>query len=558
MFISAKRHEREIKATASAGNLWTEALLSHVSQGIFFLDVKNRLLPPISHSLSTYFGRRDFSQLSFEKLLRPMIDEAKLAEACAQLAELRAAAERGDAPLIKPLQSVDVRLARPDGGFDLARYQFEFFKVNLAEQPDAWMVVVTNQTAAAAQLADWAAASAAAAAAAGTGTAKMPTVEDLRPQLDDLHNQLRIQTEILRSVMQSGRMRFAASVQRSGAAMKAINAILKKPARDEAAFRHKLEEISTEAAHIRREAMTLQLAGLETAARQFEESLQELRNRVSLSGNDFLPLAIQLDQLFGQFALLRSLTQSAAQIKPKPKPDLEATRPAEGRVTENGTQIIAPKFPIEPPDHEASLPGTVSNAPAGTLESTLAALTEHIANEQKKAVALECRGLHKVPAVYQSAVKNVAIQFIRNAVMHGVEEPQEREEAGKPAIALLLLQFGALPDGTYELRFQDDGRGVDPVNARRIAVEKRLITSEAAERLRDRQAIKLIFQDGFTTLPSAPNQPLHGAGLSLVRRYVHDAGGKVALASEPGRETRFKVSLPALAKSAASEEAQVA
>jgi aspartyl/asparaginyl beta-hydroxylase (cupin superfamily) len=62
-------------------------------------------------------------------------------------------------------------------------------------------------------------------------------------------------------------MRFAASVQRSGAAMKAINAILKKPARDEAAFRHKLEEISAEAAHIRREAMTLHLAGLETAAR---------------------------------------------------------------------------------------------------------------------------------------------------------------------------------------------------------------------------------------------------------------------------------------------------
>ena len=127
-----------------------------------------------------------------------------------------------------------------------------------------------------------------------------------------------------------------------------------------------------------------------------------------------------------------------------------------------------------------------------------------------------------------------------------------------PAIALLLLQFSALPDGTFELRFQDDGRGIDPVNARRIAVEKRLITSEAAARLRDRQAIKLIFHDGFTTLPSAPNQPLHGAGLSLVRRYVHDAGGKVALASEPGSETRFKVSLPALAKSASSNEAQVA
>ncbi|HMD74675.1 MAG TPA: ATP-binding protein [Steroidobacteraceae bacterium] len=548
MFISAKRHEREIKATVEAVNLWSEALLKHVSQGIFFLDVKNRILPPISHSLSKYFGRRDFSQMTFEKLLRPMLEEAVLNEACAQLAEMRAAAERGETAIKAPLQSVAVRLARSDGGFDTARYQFEFFKVDLPEQHDAWMVCVTDRTAAHAQPA----------AAQTSATAQLPAIEDLRPQLDELHGQLRIQAEILRSVMQTGRMRFAASVQRSGAAMKAINAILKKPARDEAAFRHKLEEISAEAAHIRREATTLQLAGLETAARLFEESLQELRNRESLSGNDFLPLAIQLDALFGQFALLRSLTHSAAQAKPKPKPDLEATRPAPGQVTDNGTQIIAPKFTPDGTEHESSLPGSGSSAAAGTLENTLAALTEHIANEQRKAVALECRGLHKVPSVYQSAVKNVAIQFIRNAVIHGVEEPDEREEAGKPAIALLLLQFSALPDGTFELRFQDDGRGVDPVNARRVAVEKRLITSEAAERLRDRQAIKLIFQDGFTTLPSAPNQPLHGAGLSLVRRYVHDAGGKVALASDPGRETRFKVSLPALVKTASSDQAQVA
>jgi hypothetical protein len=118
MFISAKRHEREIQATLSAGNRWTEAVLSHVSQGIFFIDVKNRLLPSVSQSLSTLFRRRDFAQLTFEKLLRPVIDEQTLTDACAQLAELRAAAERGELSIIAPLQSVEVRLLRADGGFD--------------------------------------------------------------------------------------------------------------------------------------------------------------------------------------------------------------------------------------------------------------------------------------------------------------------------------------------------------------------------------------------------------------------------------------------------------
>ena len=65
-------------------------------------------------------------------------------------------------------------------------------------------------------------------------------------------------------------------------------------------------------------------------------------------------------------------------------------------------------------------------------------------------------------------------------------------------------------------------------------------------RLRDREAIKLIFKSGYSTLSNAPGEPAHGSGLSLVRRYVHEAGGKIALASLLGHETRFKMSLPPL------------
>ena len=71
-------------------------------------------------------------------------------------------------------------------------------------------------------------------------------------------------------------------------------------------------------------------------------------------------------------------------------------------------------------------------APAGSLESTLAALTDLVAQEHHKTVVLECSGLQLVPPRYQATIKNVAIQLIRNAVMHGVETPAERAGAGKP------------------------------------------------------------------------------------------------------------------------------
>jgi chemotaxis protein histidine kinase CheA len=176
-------------------------------------------------------------------------------------------------------------------------------------------------------------------------------------------------------------------------------------------------------------------------------------------------------------------------------------------------------------------------------------MAEHIALENHKNVVLKCIGLGRVPTAYLAPIKNVAIQLIRNSLIHGIEAPTERALAGKPPVGSLELRFNALPDGNFELRFADDGRGIDAAIVRRTAVERQLMSSDAVERLRDRQAIKLIFKDGFTTLPASKDGPGHGSGLSFVRRYVQDAGGKVSLASELGCETRFKVTLPAVEKS---------
>ena len=64
-----------------------------------------------------------------------------------------------------------------------------------------------------------------------------------------------------------------------------------------------------------------------------------------------------------------------------------------------------------------------------------------------------------------------------------------------------------------------------------------------------------VFKSGFTTMADTQGEPKHGTGMSLVSRYVHEAGGKIALASIQGQETRFKVTLPALATAG---DAQVA
>ena len=85
---------------------------------------------------------------------------------------------------------------------------------------------------------------------------------------------------------------------------------------------------------------------------------------------------------------------------------------------------------------------------------------------------------------------------------------------------------------------------------RATAIARGVIAGEERRGCAIGEAIKLIFKSAYSTLESAPGETPHGTGLSLVRRYVHEAGGKIALASLIGHETRFKFTLPALADAA--------
>ena len=510
MFISVKRHEREKQDLIGANNRLVDAILKSSAQGMFLLDAKDNVLPPVSASLATLFRRQDFTNLSIEKLIAPLVTAKTLSAARAFVARLLDAEAPVDPAASNPLQDVEVRLAKPDGTFEAAHYSFEFHPVD--SPPCSWLVRVTDITA---------------------------RVQQHR-ELEDLRTHVLTQGEILRGVLQGGGARFGAFLHRTDTALKTINGVLKKPAREAAAFRSKLEETLDEVDRVRRDAASLSLTGLEAAARLLEDSLQELRSRGELSGSDFLPLAVKLDQLYGQFALLRSLCSQAG-----PVAESDTAAP-ESRMTQNGTQIIeAPKFLAEMAQ-KAAAPKAHRTAQAGSLESTLMALTELVAQEHDKKVVLDCAGMQLVPSRYQATIKNVAIQLIRNAVMHGVELAVARTAVGKPAHGTLRLEFRAMPDRSFELHFQDDGGGLDPDKVRTTAVARGLLTADAAMRLRDRQAIKLIFKSGYTTLPTGPGEAPHGSGMSLVRRYVHEAGGKIALATLLGHETRFKLTLPAL------------
>jgi len=502
MFISFKRQAREKQTLLAAGSRVTDALLKHSSQGVFLMDAKARILAPVSAAMTTLFQRKEFGDLSFEKLVAPIVSMKTLTTIRGFLGELSSAGSR------TTLQDIDVRLPKGEGSFEAHHYSFDFDPVDAGDTQN-WLVRVTDIT------------------------AQLQTAREL----DDLKLQFHTQGQILRAILQMGETRFSGFLVKADGTMKTIAAVMKKPSREDAAFRHKLDELLDEVDRIRREASAFRLSALEVAARSFEDALYELRKRATVSGSDFLPLTVKLDELYNAFDLVKRVAAAAG-----PMHEPEAAVPAP-RMTEGGTLIMeAPTFAAAETAAAVSTE-TERSAIAGRLEGALRALTEHVAQEENKQVVLETTGLQGVPAVYQAAVKNVAIQLIRNAVTHGIEPPATRLAAGKPPTGLLRLEW-RVRESHYEMLFEDDGCGLIPDEVRATAVARGIVTTEAAARMRDREAIKLIFRSRYSTLESSAGGKAHGAGMSLVRRYIHNAGGKIALASLAGYETRFKITLP--------------
>ena len=186
------------------------------------------------------------------------------------------------------------------------------------------------------------------------------------------------------------------------------------------------------------------------------------------------------------------------------------------------------------------------------LERTLEDLAARVASSQSKQVSLQCKGLDAVPEAYRRAVKDITIQLVRNAVVHGIEEPSERAKANKSEAGALAVEFAPRGTDGFELIVQDDGRGLQLDRIKEVAVERGLITPAQAAMLDPRQTMALIFRPGFSTADRVTTDAGRGAGMDLVRILVAELGGRVGLASAGGKFSKFKIWLPATQRAVAA------
>src|SRR5882672_398095 len=492
--LTRSRHER----AAEAAQEQTRDILKTVHEGFFLLDADYRIGSVWSEALTRMFSRQDFAGLSFEELLKGLVAPATLATATKYIKLLWG--DRAHENLMKsinPLGQLEITMDNGHGGKETRYLQFDFHRVMGPEGVKHVLCAVGDITSSVL----------------------------LARELQDSQDNANAQVDMMLGMLHVDPLQLLSFLDTAETSLKLVNTILREPARTDAEFRKKLGGLFRELHGIKGEASALNLKSIASRVHALEDGVSDCKKKPELSGNDFLPLVLKLDDLL---AHLRSVREMAARLT-----TLKETAPAAvaaAAAAMNGSAALRPQ-----------------SRAVEDLSPVLHAMAERLAQDHAKRFRLTVAGLTDVPPAYAPTIKDCLIQMLRNAAVHGIEPPEVRRAHTKQEIGAVSVHFRKAGDG-YELVFEDDGAGIATETLKSAAVRRQLISEEESRGMDTRAAMALIFRPGFSTQEDVSMDAGRGVGMDVVARSVYALGGKIGVSTHPGRFTRFKILLPAAAQ----------
>jgi two-component system chemotaxis sensor kinase CheA len=187
---------------------------------------------------------------------------------------------------------------------------------------------------------------------------------------------------------------------------------------------------------------------------------------------------------------------------------------------------------------------SVRMMPVESLFTIFPRAVRDMARDSGKQVELLMRGGEtELDKKIMEALYDPLVHLLRNAVDHGIEPPDERARAGKPATG--RVQIRAFQEGSQvAIEVADDGGGIDPQQVRRIAVQKGFLSAAAAEKLSDDEMLQWIYQPGFTTAQIITDVSGRGVGMDIVKTSLERLNGTVQIASVLGQGTTVTLKVP--------------
>ncbi|HEU0199481.1 MAG TPA: ATP-binding protein, partial [Burkholderiaceae bacterium] len=474
------RHLRQSDRRLEAAKRETDEILRTVSDGLFLLDRKFRIGSQRSAALDSIFEHADLAGSDFLALLRRLVDDKTLATAKDYIALLFG--DRVNEKLVRdlnPLDAVEVSFGDGRGGFAAKFLEFRFTRVFEGGRL-AHLLVTVNDI-----------------------TAKVRLERELQAARDRTQTQMDLLLEVLH--LEPAALRSALAAARE--TLSAINAVLRAPAQPATGYQAKVDVIFRLAHRMKGDAAAHGLGTLEHAAHEIEDVLANLRVQAKLSGNDFLPVTVRVEQMFARIDSLEDLIARLGELRP--------VVAAERDRHAHGAGNAKPESPWRP------------------IESLAARICARLG----KRATFHYQGAEheRIPAAYRKPLFDILAQFVRNACVHGIEPAAERIMRGKAECGDLTATVLRTAEGGLEVTFRDDGAGFDLERLRQAAVSGGWGSSNVVAAWDARQLVKLIFEPSFSTAAAVDEDGGRGVGLDVVKNLVDRLGGGLRIASTTGQ-----------------------
>lgn len=401
---------------------------------------------------------------------------------------------------LNPLNKVEISIARRDGSFESRYLDFRFNRVLEDGVFSHLLGSVTDVT----------------------------REVVLEQQLQDSKDEQAAQMDLLMSILHVDSAQLDQYFEHSDDTLTDINKTLEAKGHGNSEIRSKLAGIKKQVHRIKGDAAALGLHNFEFKIHEFEESLVAAESaKEVLSGSDLIPAVTNLKVLFEELQNMRGLVSRVASAVVK------GDGPASGDDTSADDQV--------------PLPTNTQMQSHGKIESALHRLVSTVAERNEKRANLNLFGLgdDEVPEQLQETVQSVAVQLLRNSVVHGSLLPEQRIASNKTDFINIAASFSQSESG-YHLIIRDDGEGFDEKAIINQALEKGLIDAEKAKSATSNDVLKLVFSPQFSTAVDSTLDAGRGEGLGAVLTMVKSEGGSINVKHRHKQFCQFKINLPAI------------
>jgi two-component system, chemotaxis family, sensor kinase CheA len=183
----------------------------------------------------------------------------------------------------------------------------------------------------------------------------------------------------------------------------------------------------------------------------------------------------------------------------------------------------------------------VRMVPVGPLFRQYQRTVRDLGKELGKTVNLEIEGGDvEVDTSVVEHLRDPLMHMIRNAMDHGIETPEQRQQAGKPPAGTITLR-ASHQHGSISVEVEDDGAGLDRTEIIEAA-KKRGVHVDPG--LSDHDVYQMVFESGLSTTGQVSNLSGRGVGMDVVRRKVQALRGNVSISSRPGLGTTVYLRFP--------------